>query len=265
MMNNVQVFNNNEFGTVRVVMKGNNPWFVAKDVAEVLAFSETAAMTRHLDPDEVKSVKLEGMNMMSTLINESGLYSAIIRSRKPEAKKFKKWVTSEVLPSIRKHGAYMTETTLIKAQENPDFVLNLTQRLQEEQEARIAAEEKVAIAEMTIQDMIPKAEFYDDVMATTETFDIGQVAKMITETTQRKIGRTKLFKILREEKILDSKNIPYQKYVSAGYFRVVLTIKQTSEENIIISTPVAYPKGIDFIRKKLVAYWKKKLKAYYES
>lgn len=222
-------------------------------------------MATRLDSEDFMYTKLEGMNMKSTIINESGLYSAILGSKKPEAKKFKKWVTSEVLPSIRKHGAYMTETTLTKVLKNPDFVLDFTQRLQAEQEARIAAERKVTIAEMTIQNMIPIVEFYECVTESTETFDIGQVAKMITETTQRKMGRTKLFKILREEKILDSKNIPYQKYVSAGYFRVVLTIKQMSEENILISTPVVYPKGIDFIRKKLNAYWKKKLKAYYEA
>ncbi|MDN5388742.1 Bro-N domain-containing protein [Bacillus sp. LB7] len=91
---------------VRTVVKDGEPWFVAKDVAEVLEFSETAQMTRHLDSEEVMSVKLTGMNMNSTLINEAGLYSVILRSRKPEAKQFKRWITHEVIPTIRKTGGY---------------------------------------------------------------------------------------------------------------------------------------------------------------
>ena len=91
---------------VRTVIVDNEPWFVAKDVAEILGYSETAMMTRRLDEDESMSAKLAGMNMHSTLINESGLYNAILGSNKPDAKKFKKWVTAEVLPSIRKYGAY---------------------------------------------------------------------------------------------------------------------------------------------------------------
>lgn len=122
-MNQLQIFNNKELGQVRTVVKGEDIWFVAKDVAEVLEFSDTHAMTRHLDEEELMSVKLTGMNMKSTLMNESGLYSAILRSRKSQAKAFKKWVTREVLPSIRKHGAYMTDQVLEQAVTNPDFAI----------------------------------------------------------------------------------------------------------------------------------------------
>ncbi|MFA2691723.1 BRO family protein [Bacillus mycoides] len=105
-MTNVQVFENG-LGELRVVEERGTTWFVAKDVADILNFSETSAMTRSLDDDEFMSVKLAGMNMKSVVINESGLYSAIMRSNKPQAKAFKKWVTSEVLPSIRRDGGYM--------------------------------------------------------------------------------------------------------------------------------------------------------------
>lgn len=98
---------------VRTVIVDNEPWFVAKDVAEILGYSETAMMTRRLDKDESMSAKLAGMNMHSTLINESGLYNAILGSNKPDAKKFKKWVTAEVLPSIRKYGAYAVSPELL--------------------------------------------------------------------------------------------------------------------------------------------------------
>lgn len=94
---------------VRTFKKDEGIWFVAKDVADVLGFSETAQMTRHLDSDEVMSVNLTGMNMKSTLINEPGLYSVILRSRKSEAKQFKRWITHDVLPAIRKNGMYISE------------------------------------------------------------------------------------------------------------------------------------------------------------
>ncbi|WP_307894021.1 BRO-N domain-containing protein [Bacillus swezeyi] len=108
-MNQLQKVFSYQDQQVRTVVKDGEPWFVAKDVAEVLEFSETAQMTRHLDSDEVMSVKLTGMNMNSTLINEAGLYSVILRSRKPEAKQFKRWITHEVIPTIRKTGSYHSE------------------------------------------------------------------------------------------------------------------------------------------------------------
>jgi len=129
---------------------------VAKDVCDVLGFSGTNAGTRHLDDDEKMSVKLTGIsatNPVVTIINESGLYSLILRSRKPEAKAFKKWVTSEVLPSVRKHGAYMTPKTLEKAMLSPDFIIELAGRLKEEQEKT--------------KKLQPKADVYDHAFANT--------------------------------------------------------------------------------------------------
>ena len=94
---------------VRIITINDEPWFVAKDVADVLGYDQTSNMLKRIDDEDFISSKLEGMNMKSTLINESGLYTAILGSKKPEAKQFKRWVTSEVLPTIRKHGAYMTQ------------------------------------------------------------------------------------------------------------------------------------------------------------
>jgi prophage antirepressor-like protein len=111
-MNQLQIFKNSEFGEVRTVIIENEPWFVAKDVADALQYSETNAMTRRLDDEDVISTKLTDMNMRSTLINESGLYAAVIGSQLPSAKKFKRWITSEVLPQIRKTGSYMDLTSL---------------------------------------------------------------------------------------------------------------------------------------------------------
>ncbi|WP_442774281.1 BRO family protein [Lactococcus hircilactis] len=107
-MNELQNFNFNSL-PVRTVLVDNDPWFVAKDVADILEYSETAQMTRRLDKEDSMSVKLTGMNMKSTIINESGLYEAIIGSKKKDARQFKRWITHDVLPTIRKHGMYMTE------------------------------------------------------------------------------------------------------------------------------------------------------------
>ena len=106
----VQIFNNPEFGDVRVVMQDGEPWFVGKDVADKLGYAQTSNMMKRIDTEDFMSSILDGMNMKSILINESGLYSAIIGSKLPSAKKFKRWVTSEVLPTIRKTGGYVDQS-----------------------------------------------------------------------------------------------------------------------------------------------------------
>ena len=106
----VQIFNNPEFGDVRVVMQDGEPWFVGKDVADKLGYAQTSNMMKRIDTEDFMSSILDGMNMKSILINESGLYSAIIGSKLPSAKKFKRWVTSEVLPAIRKTGGYVDQS-----------------------------------------------------------------------------------------------------------------------------------------------------------
>lgn len=112
MENKIELFKNEELGEVRTVLIDSEPYFVAKDVAEILGYSETNALTKRLDSDEFISDKLEGMNMKSVLLNESGLYNAIFGSQLENAKKFRKWVFNDVLPSIRKHGLYITEELL---------------------------------------------------------------------------------------------------------------------------------------------------------
>ncbi|MGG6431919.1 BRO-N domain-containing protein [Anoxybacillus sp. D401a] len=110
MDNQLQVFTHGAFGQVRTLQKDGEVWFVAKDVADILAFRDAFNMLRNIDEDDTQKVSITddlGRLQSTSIINESGLYSAILRSRKPEAKQFKKWVTSEVLPSIRKHGGYI--------------------------------------------------------------------------------------------------------------------------------------------------------------
>lgn len=118
--NAIEIFKNEEFGEIRTLMIDNDPWFVAKDIADKLGYAQTSNMMKRIDKEDSISSKLDGMNMKSLLINESGLYSAIIGSKLESAKRFKHWVTSEVLPSIRKHGAYATGTTIDNIINNPD-------------------------------------------------------------------------------------------------------------------------------------------------
>ena len=135
-MKELQNFNFNNL-PVRTVLIDDEPWFVAKDVADILEYSDTQAMTRRLDKEDIMTDKLSGMNMKSTIINESGLYEAIIGSKKKEVKPFKRWITHEVLPTIRKHGAYMTNEVIEKTLTSPDFIIQLATKLKDEQEARL--------------------------------------------------------------------------------------------------------------------------------
>ena len=141
-MSELQIFNF-EDNEVRTQIIDDEPWFVGKDVSDVLGYSETNAMTRRLNDDDFMSVKLSGMNMKSILINESGLYAAVMGSKLDSAKKFQRWVTKDVLPSIRKHGGYLTPEKIEEALLNPDTLIQLATTLKEERSKRLIAEQKV--------------------------------------------------------------------------------------------------------------------------
>ena len=178
-MNDIQIFNfqSNE---VRVVKDDNGePWFVAKDVAEILGYSETAMMTRRLDDDESISAKLAGMNMKSTLINESGLYNAVLGSNKPEAKAFKKWITSEVLPSIRKHGGYI-------ASNGTESVEELYMRAMESLHAALERQ-KAITAEQTkqLEKQAPDVEYCNTVLAAKNLHTVNSIATHLGTTAVR--------------------------------------------------------------------------------
>lgn len=234
-MDDLQIFKNEEFGEVRTVVIDGTVWFVAKDVSDSLGYSETNTMTKRLDGDDFISTKLEGMNMNSTLINESGLYASVLGSKLVSAKRFKKWVTSEVLPSIRQNGGYITN------QEN----LTDTEILAK---AVLLANNVIAQKDRLIQEMKPKVEFFDQVADSKNALPMDRVAKVLNIG----IGRNRLFEILREKKVLDKNNIPYQTYVDRGYFRVIEQkfTKPSGETQINIKTLV-YQRGVDYIRKQL--------------
>lgn len=165
-MNEIKVFENPAFGSIRTLKKDDEPWFVGKDVAEVLGYTDTSqAIRKHVDSEDKGVVEMTtpGGKQRITIINESGLYSLILSSKLPTAKAFKRWITSEVLPSIRKHGAYMTPETLEAAILDPDTMIHLCQRLKEEQDKNRQLQEANAV--LTVEQAIRIAK----ILATTRT------------------------------------------------------------------------------------------------
>lgn len=231
-MNDLQVFKNEQFGEIRTIIKEGQPWFVAKDISNILGYSETNRMTSRLDEDESISTKLEGMNMNSTLINESGLYNAVLGSNKLQAKQFKKWVTSEVLPTIRKHGAYMTDHTIEKALMDPDFLIKLATNLKEEKFKRLEAENKIELNK-------PKVVFADAVSVSHTSILVGDLAKILKQNGID-IGANRLFERLRTEGYLIRRkgsdyNMPTQKSMELKLFEVKETAITHSDGHVTIS------------------------------
>ncbi|MEB9975008.1 phage antirepressor [Bacillus cereus] len=246
-MKQLQVFNNEEFGQVRTVVQGEDVWFVAKDVADVLEYRDTHNMVRFLDEDEkdTHQVSTLGGNQTMKVINESGLYSAILKSKKPQAKAFKKWVTSEVLPSIRKHGAYMTDQVLEQAVTNPDFVIGLLTKLKEEKE-------RLAAAQQQIVQQKPLVVFAEACMQSEQTLKVSEVAKLATKQGV-KIGQRQLFAKLREWELMFKRSTePTQLAVEKGYFEIAQGVKQKPNgEAFTWTTTYVTPKGQAYIIDRL--------------
>ncbi len=247
-MNQLQVFNNEEFGQVRTVTQSEDVWFVAKDVAEVLGYNNTSkAIQMHVDEDEKADLPIwDGrQNRNQKVINESGLYTLILSSKLPSAKKFKKWVTSEVLPSIRKHGAYMTDQVLEQAVTNPDFAIGLLTKLKEEKE-------KLAAAQQQIVQQQPLVTFAEACMQSNESLKVSEVAKLAAKHNI-KIGQRQLFAKLREWELMFKRSTePTQPAVEKGYFEIAQGVKQKPNgESFTWTTTYVTPKGQAYIIDRL--------------
>lgn len=247
----LQIFNNQDVGQIRVVSINDEPWFVGKDVADILGYQNGSRdINRHVDNDDkMKEMISDGKQLKETiLINESGLYSLILSSKLPTAKKFKHWVTSEVLPTIHKHGAYMTDEALHKAITEPDFLIKLATELKEEQEARQKAEAK-------IEEDKPKVLFAESVGASPSTCLVGELAKMIRQNGVS-IGQNRLFEWLRNNGYLvksgTSRNMPTQASMESGLFEIQERTLLTSDGPTIVRTTRVTGKGqVYFINKFL--------------
>lgn len=228
-MDDIKIFENEKFGSVRVIERDGEPWFVANDVFRVLEVSNSKDALRGLDDDEKSGVDIidpHGREQITNCVSEAGLYSIILRSRKPEAKTFKRWITHEVIPSIRKHGLYATEEVLDKMIDSPEFGIKLLTSLKEEREKRKALESVVEVQGNQLEEQKPLVEFANRVSNTDRLISVGEMAKLLKDKGFN-VGRNKFFGYLRENKILMGNNVPYQKYIDAGYFHV----RETSNRN----------------------------------
>lgn len=243
--NAIEVFNNEEFGSVRTTMINGEPWFVAVDVCKALEIDATA--TRRLDEDEKNTLRLtQGTsgNPNVTVVNEYGLYSLILGSRKPEAKTFKRWITHDVIPTIRKTGSYLTgeDAAALKIIRAGDTL---------ERSVAIAEYRDVVTApyKQQIEEQKPKVEFADHVSASENSVDMGEFAKIV-QKNGIKLGRKNLFSKLRELKILMDGNLPYQQYMNAGWFEVVESTYERSGTLYVSTKTLVTGKGqIALVRK----------------
>lgn len=216
-MNQPQLFNFHG-QQVRTVIINSEPYFVGKDVATILGYHNASkALNDHVEAeDKLNNKSLSSLGQRGGwLINESGLYALILSSKLPTAKEFKHWVTSEVLPAIHKHGAYMTPQTIEKALLNPDTIINLATQLKEEQQKRKQLQEENEV-------MKPKALFADAVATSKSAILVGQLAKILKQNGIE-IGQNRLFAWLRENGYLgkrgSNRNVPTQKSVAMGLFK----------------------------------------------
>jgi Prophage antirepressor len=170
MQNQIQVFENKQFGEIRMIEKDGQPWFIGKDVADTLGYTETNSMVKRLDEEDFISAKLEGMNMKSILVNESGLYTAIIGSKLPNAREFKRWITSDILPSIRKYGGYITGDTLERLLSDPELAVKYFSMLKTEREKKEALEDRIEV-------LAPKVRYYDLILQCDTPIPVSVISK----------------------------------------------------------------------------------------
>lgn len=242
-MDGIKTFKNKEFGTVRTIVKDGEPWFVGKDVAEILGYKETAkAIRTHICAEDkgVSVLDTPGGQQKITLINESGLYSLILGSKLPKAKTFKRWVTSEVLPTIRKTGGYVANDEMFintylpnaDAQTRELFRLNLS---------------TIRQLNNKIEHDKPLVDFASHIQTSEDCISMNDMAKLATKNGI-KIGRTRLFNFLREKKVLGCKdghkNMPYQRYIDTQpWFQLKESSYIQNGEVRIGLTPMVTPKG----------------------
>ena len=237
---------------VRTLCLGGATWFVAADVCGVLGLANHREALAGLDADEKASVSIADTSASSRrtitalVVSEPGLYTLILRSRKPEAKDFRRWITHEVIPALRQSGGYSLPETDAGPCALPQFsrrdLLNLA----------LDAENECQQLRGQVAELAPKAEFYDQVADATSTFSLGEVAKMLDIPG---LGRNNLVKFLREEGILMANNVAKQRYVDRSYFQIVQAnyLAPDGSPRVKAVTRVR-EKGVEFIKRRLDDY-----------
>ena len=238
MENIVETYTSKEFGKIRTVTKDNEPMFCLADVCKALDITHVTDVKNRLKQDGVGTSEVIdslGRKQTAIFINESNLYKVIFQSRKPSAERFTDWVTDEVIPSIRKNGGYIAN----QEQMTPEQIVA---------NALVVAHNIILQKERQIEEMKPKVEFFDAVADSKTAISMNEVAKVLNI---KGYGRNNLFEFLRENKVLDRWNVPYQKYVDNGWFRVIEQHYQKNGEPIVTTKTLVYQKGVDGIRKMI--------------
>ena len=247
-MNELKVFNNREFGEVRTVEINGEPWFVANDICYALDLTNTTMAMSRLDDDERTKFNL-GRQGEANVVNEFGLYNLVLASRKPEAKQFKRWITHDVIPTIRRHGAYMTDGIIERTLQDPDYLIQLATTLKEERAKR-------QLAEAENYKNKPMVLFAESVQASDNSCLIGELAKIISQNGVS-IGQNRLFEWLRENGYLikggERRNQPTQYSMELG----LMEIKKRTIDNpdgsirVTVTTKVTGKGQIYFVNKFL--------------
>ena len=258
-MNKLKIFKNEEFWQLSVIVKNNKEYIEAIEVATILGYSNPRdAVTRHCDEDGVvfsdvrvvTGIRKDNSKAFKVVtkkfIDEGNLYRLIIKSKLPSARRFEKWVMDEVLPSIRKHGAYMSEEVINKTLDDPDFIIEMATKLKYEREQRRLLEEKAKHLEATITIDKPYTNFGKSIATSSDAITIGQFAKVLNNNNIN-IGRNRLFTILRDNgyliKVGKDKNMPKQIYVKQGLFKVAESIVKTVKGELLTATTLITGKG----------------------
>lgn len=249
-MKELQIFNSEEFGEIRTVSINDEPWFVASDICKALELSNATVSVQRLDEDEKSKFNLGLSGGDTNCVNEYGLYSLVLASRKPEAKKFKRWITHEVIPSIRKHGGYIAgQDTMTDDQLLAKALLVAQSKIAERDQIIAQKQER-------IEQMKPKALFADAVSASKHSILIGDLAKLICQNGYL-IGQKRLFQWMRENGYLmtqgSSYNRPKQRYVEQGLFEIKESTINNPDGSVRITiTPKVTGKGqVYFVNKFL--------------
>ena len=241
-MNELQIFNNEKYGEVRTAIINNEPYFMLADVCRVLDIKDNTTARRRLSEKGVHSMRTltNGGEQQATFINESNLYKLAFTSRKKEAEEFTEWVTSEVLPSIRKHGGYLTPAKIEEVLSNPDTIIKLATELKQERAKRIEHEQKIEADK-------PKVLFAEAVETAKSSILVGELAKLIKQNGID-IGQQRLFNFMRENGYLikqkgSAYNMPTQKSMNLGLFEIKERTINHSDHVEIVKTPKVTGKG----------------------
>lgn len=246
----IQLFENNNFGSIRTVLIDGEPWFVGKDVAAALGYSDTAqAIRKHVEEEDKGVVEMTtpGGIQKITIINEPGIYSLALSSKLPSAKSFQRWITHDVIPTLRTTGVYYMQV--------PKTYPEALRALAAAEEEKAQLKEEKLVLEAKIESDKDKVEWAETCELSDDVISFGDYAKVLHKRDGIQIGRNRLFKLARDEQILDERNMPYQTYLDRGWFEVEEYPIRANGEIVLRHTTYITPKGQKGLAKIVKRYY----------